>query len=379
LTKSSLESNIKIVCEQVRFVRENSKPLQIFMAKKTTFRDIAKQADVALSTVSQVLNNRPGVSQETRLRVLEVASELGYRQRIAIDSVISPRLNTIALLTKRHNGEPVRINPFYSYALAGAERECQRHNIGLMYANIEVDEDSRALTLPTSLLDQRVDGIIIVGTFLEETISEITRYTGHNVVLIDAYTSGKNSHDSVLIDNLNGAFNAVSYLIDNGHQHIGLIGSHARSHPSILERRDGYLKALQAHQIDHTYIEDSVLERASAYEATVRLMNRAPEITAIFACNDNVAIGVMNAVQKMGLSVPEDVSVVGFDDIDLAQEVTPPLTTVHVDKVLLGVMAVRMLKDRTESPERPALTTTLSTQLIVRDSVRKLINRSTAQ
>lgn len=349
------------------------------MVKHPTFRDIARQADVALSTVSQVLNNRPGVALETRQRVLEAATELGYRQRIVGDSVISPNLNTIALLTKRHNGDPVHINPFYSYVLAGAERECQRHNIGLLYTSIEVDENSRALRLPASILDQRVDGVIIVGTFLEETISDISRQAGQNIVLVDAYTSGKTSYDGVLIDNFNGAFNAVSYLIENGHRHIGLIGSHSHSYPSILERRKGYVKALQAHGIQTTYIEDCLLERADAFDATLRLLIRAPEITAIFACNDNVAIGVMNAVQKLGLGVPEDVSVAGFDDIDLAQEVTPTLTTVHVDKVLLGVMAVRMLKDRAESPERPVLTTTLSTQLIVRESVRQLIGRSTEE
>ncbi len=343
------------------------------MVKKITFRDIARQADVAVSTVSQVLNNKPGVSTETRQRVLEVAAQLGYRQRVVSDAVISPRLNTLALLTKRYNGDPVHINPFYSYVLAGAERECQRHNIGLMYANIEVDENSRAVSLPTSVFLQRVDGVIIVGAFLEETISEISRQAGHNIVLVDAYTTGKTVYDSVLIDNLNGAFNAVSYLIANGHRHIGLIGSHPHSYPSILERRAGYLKALQAHGIQETYIEDSLLERADAFEATLRLLRRAPQITAIFACNDNIAIGVMNAVQKLGLSVPGQVSVVGFDDIDLAQEVSPPLTTVHVDKVLLGVMAVRLSQDRAASPGRPALTTTLSTQLIVRESVQPLM------
>jgi LacI family transcriptional regulator len=101
-------------------------------------------------------------------------------------------------------------------------------------------------------------------------------------------------------------------------------------------------------------------------------MNRCPHLTAIFACNDNVAIGVMNALQNMGLSVPNDVSVMGFDDIDLAQEVTPPLTTMHVDKVLMGVMALRHLRDRAEDPDRPTLKTMLSTQLIVRESVRKI-------
>jgi LacI family transcriptional regulator len=348
----------------------------MFMARKPTFRDIARHADVALSTVSQVLNNKPGVSSETRQRVLEAAAELGYRQRVLTDSVISPHLSTIALLTKRCNESLVDINPFYSYILAGAERECQRHNIGLMFASIEVDENSRALGMPTSVFEQRVDGVIVVGAFLEETISEISRHVGQNIVLVDAYIAGRSLYDSVLIDNTNGAFDAVSYLIANGHRHIGLIGSHPGSYPSILQRRDGYLHALQTHGIPDIYIEDSLLDRFNAQDATLRLLRRAPEITAIFACNDDVAIGVMNAVKELGLEVPEHVSIVGFDDIDLAEQVYPMLTTVYVDKVLMGITAVRLLRDRAASPERSALTTTLSTQLVVRQSMRQLISKS---
>src|SRR5690554_1531435 len=108
------------------------------MSKKPTVRDIAKHANVAISTVSQVLNNKPGVAPDTRARVLTAASELGYRQRVFVNSPITPQIKTIALLMKHYTGDPVAINPFYSYVLAGAERECARHNgVGLTYANIQ--------------------------------------------------------------------------------------------------------------------------------------------------------------------------------------------------------------------------------------------------
>jgi LacI family transcriptional regulator len=124
-------------------------------------------------------------------------------------------------------------------------------------------------------------------------------------------------------------------------------------------------------------VEDGLLDSTDAVDATLRLLRRAPEITAIFACNDTVAMGVISAARKLGLAVPERLSVVGFDDIDLAQEMKPTLTTVHVDKVLLGVLAVRMLRDHAASPERPALTTLLSTQLIVRESTQSWMGRTT--
>jgi LacI family transcriptional regulator len=342
------------------------------MTKQPSLRDIAKQADVALSTVSQVLNNKPGVSPETRQHVLKVASELGYRYKVSVNAPVSPQLSTIGLVTKRFNGDPMNINPFYSYVLAGAERECQRHNISLMYANIEVDEDNHALSWPSMLLDQRVDGVIVVGAFLEETISHISRSAGQNIVLVDAYTANTATFDSVLIDNYNGAISAVNFLIENGHRHIGLIGSHLHSYPSILERRRGYEAALHQHGIEDIYIEDCALDRPYAFQATLRLLKRAPHITAIFACNDNVAVGVMNAAQNLGYKVPEDLSVIGFDDIDLAQEVTPPLTTMHVDKVLMGALALRHLRDRAETPDRTPIKTMISTQVIVRESVRDI-------
>ena len=342
------------------------------MAKKPTLRDIAEFADVALSTVSQTLNNKPGVSPETRQRVLAAASELGYRPRIPARLKSASETKTIGLLTKRQHGEALFINPFYSYVIAGAERECARHHISLMYANIEVDDQNRALELPTMLLEARVDGVIVLGAFLEETIAHISTRASQNVVLVDAYTSNGNGFDNVLIDNLDGAARAVNYLIARGHRRIGLIGSQADSYPSILERRQGYLNALNQHDLE-PFVEDSAWWREDAYQAACRLMVRAPDITAIFACNDEAALGVLNALQDKGLRVPDDVSLIGFDNIDLVQEVTPPLTTMHVDKGLMGVMAVRHLIDRALEPNRTPLKTLVTTQLIERASVRSLI------
>ena len=342
------------------------------MAKKPTFRDIAEHADVALSTVSQVLNNKPNVSAEMRQRVLTAADELGYRQKVEVNRPDKSKLSTVGLLTKSRHNDILIVNPFYSYVIAGAERECQRHNINLMYANIEVDENNNALNWPAMLLDEIVDGMIVVGTFLQETIADISRRAGRNIVLVDAYTSNEAAFDSVLIDNFGGAFNAVSHLIANGHQHIGLVGSHKGTYPSIAERRKGYVAAMIDAGFEQTYIEESTLDRADGFQATIRLLRRHPEITAIFACNDNCAIGVMNAVREMGLDIPGDVSVAGFDDIDLAQEVTPSLTTIHVDKVLMGALALRHLRDRVEDPDHAALKTLVSTLLIERESVRSI-------
>ena len=148
-----------------------------------------------------MLNNKPGVTAQTRRRVHSSAEELGYQPTLRLDSRGATPLKTVGLLTKRDNSGPLRINPFYSYILAGAEAECQRFGINMMYANIDVDENNYALSLPAMLLDDRVDGVFAVGAFLEATIGDISKRARQNVVLVDAYMSGPNIFDSVLVDN----------------------------------------------------------------------------------------------------------------------------------------------------------------------------------
>ncbi len=338
------------------------------MPNKPTLRDVAQLAKVSLGTASQALSNKPGVLPETRAKVIDAARTLGYQHIVRTLSPASKSLNTIGLLTKTKVNDPPRMNPFYSHVLAGVEHECRRMHLNLMFATIEVDENSHATSLPPMLIDQRVDGVLIVGAFLENTLTSISKQYMQSTVLVDSYVAGQ-SYDSVVIDNVNGAQAAVEYLIQQGHRQIGLVGSYPNDYPSIAERRKGYIRAMRENSLDVLYIEDSPLQREGGYEGTMRLLERAPEVTAIFACNDDVALGVLQAAHELGLRVPDDLSVIGFDDIDLAQQINPPLTTMHVDKALMGALAVKMLQDRAENPNRPTLTTSVSAKLIVRETV----------
>jgi LacI family transcriptional regulator len=334
----------------------------------STLRKVAERAGVSVSTASQALNNKPNVAPETRARVLEAAIQLGYQQQVRIASPMTSRLSVVGMLTKEMPDNPLPINPFYSHVLAGVERECQRQNLSLMFANVEVDSKSHPLAWPPMLLDNRADGLLLVGTSLDGSVEPISRHLPRPIVLVDAYAPAQ-LWDSVIIDNVNGAHKAVSYLIEHGHTHIGMVGGSADGHPSVVERRKGYTRALKRHGISTLYFEDSHLIREAGYAATLRLLRRAPHITAIFACNDMTAMGVLAAARDLGRRVPEDLSLVGFDDIDLAREIHPALTTVQVDKVLMGTLAVRHLRDRAEEPQRTPVTSVLSTRLIVRDSV----------
>ena len=336
------------------------------MASTSTLREVAEMAGVSIGTASQALNNRPNVSPETRARVVDAAVTLGY-QKINHNNHVERAVSVIGMLVKHDYGREVSVNPFYSHVERGVESECRKRNIGLMYSAIEVDHQNRPIIWPSMINEQRIDGLLFIGTFIEDTIEQIQRRTDLPIILIDSYANNL-PFDSILIDNVVGATSATNLLIELGHKHIGLTGSNPKSPPGVFERRINYQNALRKAGIHDEYIEDCGLSRGEAYQATNALLQRYPQITAIFSINDDSAIGVMNAVRDMGLSIPDDISVIGFDNIDVAKEVAPALSTIHVYKSWLGILGVRTLIDRIQNPDQPRIITTVTTQLIVRDS-----------
>lgn len=338
------------------------------MASSATLREVAELAGVSIGTASQALNNRPNVSPDTRARVMDAAMSLGYQIKEPAPQPAEPSLSVVGMLTKNDFGLPITANAFYSYVQAGVESECRKRNIGLMCATIIVDQQNRPVTWPTMISEQRIDGLLLIGTFIPDTIDMIKRRSDLPIVLVDSYAP-ELPFDSVLIDNEHGVTSAIKFLIAQGHRCIGLVGSNPESPPSILERRRAYFDTLKAHGIHEAFVQDSFLYTDSGYEAAKRLLKNSPQITAIFACNDDVAIGVLRAARDLGLDVPRDLSVIGFDNIDMAKTVTPALTTVHVHKTWMGTMGLRHLLDRAQNPDRPKLTTLVSTQLVVRDTV----------
>lgn len=342
---------------------------QVFktMNSTATLRDVAKLAGVSLGTASLALNNRPNVLPETRARVVSAASTLGYVAKPPPAAVRPKELAVIGMLTKE-TGMPAEINPFFSHVQYGVESECRARNISLMFANVEVDDSNHPVVWPRMVTDQHVDGLIVVGTNIETLVGGIMRKLNKPIVLIDSYAP-RYAFDSVLIDNAGGMEAAVKHLIDAGHAAIGFIGWNPASPPDVHERRDGYERGLREFGIERTYIETSRMTREDGYAATHHLLARAPEVTAIIATNDDTAIGVVNAARDRGLIVPRDLSIVGFDDIDLASEIHPALTTVHVYKDWLGRLGVQHLASRAEHPDQPQISTIVATRLIERETV----------
>lgn len=319
-----------------------------------------------MATASQALNNRPNVTPETRRRVIESAAALGYRP---LRSRRHEALSVVGMLVKHDYGLPLTFNPFFSQVQIGVEQECRARHLSLMVATVDVDRSNRPVMWPRMIEDNSVDGLLLVGTNIEMTAEALQhKYLPDKpIVLVDSYARGFH-FDSVLIDNFGGATQAVEHLIELGHRHIALIGSNPDSPPDILERRQAYFEALRRHGIEATYVEDSLMSREAGYEMLQRLLRRAPQVTGVFVVNDDTAIGVLQAAQDMGLRIPDDLSIVGFDDIALAGQVRPALTTVRVPIPWLGRLGVRQLLERSCNPDQPQVTSTLATQLVVRQS-----------
>ena len=322
------------------------------MTKSVTLADVARKSKVSLSTASLVLRDKPGIPPETRKRVLNAAQALGYqlkpRKRAATPSA-QVTLHNLGLVIKIEPDMPPHANPFYSQVLAGIEEACRRRKINLMYATLPVDEDNYPLEVPRLLTENHVDGFLLVGIFVNEAFMRLLGSQAAPIVLVDAY-SNFNAYDAVVSDNLHGAYEAVRYLISLGHQHIGFVGAHPQAYPSLHERRQGYLQALQDQGIATSYVANSEMTPDSDFAAATDLLQRYPSVTAVMGCNDNAALATIRALQVQKRAVPGDVSVMGFDDIDVASHVTPTLTTMHVDKVSMERMAVQLLGNRLEFP-----------------------------
>jgi DNA-binding LacI/PurR family transcriptional regulator len=338
----------------------------------TTLREVAEMAGVSISTASQALNNRPNVSADTRARVLDAALATGYQLRELDNGKSDIPIGVIGMLSKHDYGLGQAINSFYSHVERGVELECHQRGLNLMVGIVEVDQRNRPVAWPPMVNDSIVDGLLLLGACMDRDVDAIQRRKEIPIVLIDGLAPGF-PYDNVLVDNADGANLVMEYLLNAGHRQIGLIGVNDQSHPGVLARRDAYLNALRQRGIADSYIENGKLGRNDGYQAAQRLLQRHPHITAIFGVSDDVAIGAMDAIREMGLAVPEHISVVGFDNIDAAKDITPALTTVNVPKAWMGILGVRQLVDRIQHLDQPRVTITVSPQLVVRKSTRSLV------
>lgn len=338
------------------------------MSNKVTIRQIADQFGVSISTVSLALNDKPGISSELRAKIKGAAKSAGYPVKSSPVAVHHEKLNTLGLLVKTEPGLLPPSNPFYSRVIAGVDEACKDLGLNLLFSMLPVDERNRPQKLPPFIQDSMVDGFLMVGAFLDETISSILDEWTVPIVLVDGY-SDTDRYDMVVSDNFGASYQAVEYLVKKGHRHIAVVGGEPDCYPSLRDRRNGYTRAVKDNDLGGLYYANFNISKTQGEAEISELLKSNPQITALFAINDNVAVGAVHAARDLGLRVPEDISIIGYDDTVLATTVSPALTTMHVDTVAMGQGAAHLISLRMHRPDATRVTLIVHPTLIERDSV----------
>ncbi|MCT4542735.1 MAG: LacI family transcriptional regulator [Vallitalea sp.] len=347
-----------------------------------TLKEIAKKAQVSISTVSRVINNDTNkpASKETQDKVWKIVRELGYipnqnaRNLIKGNESVIENKNTRAIGCIFTSTKDTYNDPFFSQIARGIQDEVSKRGYILGYSFSSCDMSFSSLY--NNLTANPVDGAVILGRFSEDVLNFLKQnvknivYTGVNYV--------NAGFDEVICDGYKGAMEAVEYLISLKHRNIGFIGSTKQIENVVNEHRyEGYLDTLYKHNIpvNENYIEDVELSTADGFtgmDNMIKKLGKEKLPTAIFCANDLVAIGAMKAVYKNGLKIPRDISVIGLDDIELSEYVTPSLTTIKVPKEELGKFAVKILIDKIENGHNLPVRVNVPYKLIERDSCRTL-------
>lgn len=328
-----------------------------------TIADVARRTNVSVATVSRVINGTKYVSPELRARVLKAMEELNYRPNLIASSLRKQETCTVGLIV------PDNANPFFSELAKGVEDFGFEHGYSVILCNSDYNLD-RERSYVELLMAKQVDGLIFIPSGPNtEHVRELLSEMGRRVVTVDRYTPELET-DSIVVDNYAGGRLAAQHLLSLGHERIGCI-----LRPGYLahinDRIRGFCETLHQEGLD---ISESLcvyggFSFAEGVRSARELLSRKSRPTAIFAYNDIMAVGVLRAAREIGLRVPDELAVVGFDNISLASFVTPQLTTIDQPKYRIGELAMETVISRLrgDPPDEP-IRRVLDVQLIVRES-----------
>ncbi|WP_372635176.1 LacI family DNA-binding transcriptional regulator [Cohnella sp.] len=335
-----------------------------------TIKDIARKAGVSVTTVSRALNGYDDVNEETRRKIKQVAADLSYSPNAVARSLVSKKTRTIGLIISDINRAGAK-DAFAYEVLCGINDRAGELNYDLLL--FSTNPSKQVEKSYASLCKERnVEGAILSGLRLDDPyLHEVVEQNSFPCVLIDIPITGANvAH--VASDSKIGAAMAVRHLLEYGHRRIAMINGHNQASVS-QDRYSGYKEALEQSGLaaDPALVYDGAFSEDGGAEAMYQILIRNPDVTAVFCASDLMALGAMRTLEKVGLRVPEDMSVIGFDDITIASYCSPKLTTIRQDKYELGYQAAQLLIDMLEerTDNRKIL---LGNQLIVRESTRRL-------
>lgn len=334
------------------------------MAKKErsiTIKDVAKAANVSITTVSRVLNNQKNaVNHETSERIKKVIAELNFVPNAMARGLHSDQTRTVGLIIQDIS------NPYYPGIVEGVERAAQDFGYSIILANAQRSRTRQYMEL---LHRKRVDGVILAGGGVVRNVTDLNLQNPSDVKSVVIGKPMSEDSVSVQIDNVNAARLAAQFLVDHGHTHIAMITGVSNSSTSA-DREAGFVQALAKNNLEIR--KDWITRGNFVYEGGFTAVYKLPldkyPITAIFAHNDLMAIGAINALHKRGFRVPDDISVIGFDDIQFSSYITPALTTVHVPFAEMGRVAMVTLANLL-AKQKPAAVTHMPVFIEERETV----------
>ena len=331
---------------------------------KISIKKISEVTGFSPATVSNALNYKKGVNADTASKILKTARDLGYFEE--------NRITKVKFVMFKRKGVVVEDTPFFPAMISGVEQECRACGMEMSLCNLDKrDPDYREQV--NWLRRDKAAAVILLGTEMMDEDSELIRGLTCPLVVID-YWKEDMSFDAVLINNADSARMATEYLIANGHTEIGYLQGRMRIKP-FRSRSVGYQTALQKASIPlrKEFVVTLSPTMDGAYEDMKDYLSGSPKLpTAFFADNDIIALGAMKAMSERGIRIPDDVSVIGFDDLTYSSISNPPLTTLRVPKQEMGRVAVRRLWDILQDNDELRLKTQVCTQFIERASVKRM-------
>jgi len=332
--------------------------------KRVTIKDIAKKAGVTHPTVSRALRNDPRVNEKTRIQISAIAKKMGYKPNLIARSLAKSTTDILGFIIPD-------LNPHVQPILRGVVDACTRHEYGLMlFSTSYWSEESLSYTRVVD--NWRVDGVLIYNVMYHKDSNhemEALQCKNTPCVFINKHLRSK-THSAIGIDNYNAVSQAVNHLVNLGHTRIGIMNGSMKSVDG-MERHQAFKKALSSSGL--TYHEKWIgcgdFGEEEAFDEMHRILNSSTSLpTAMFCASDGMAIGVIHAIERNGLRVPNDIAVIGFDDIDTARHFKPSLTTLRPPLRQIGEMAVDLLVKRMAKPRSRAEKIPMNAHLIIRDS-----------
>lgn len=330
---------------------------------RTVINDIAERAGVSIATVSRVLNNRPEVADATREKVMNTLRELGYMSNRYARVLVSGQINYIGFSIPRVE--------HFVQILQGVTDAVDEQDANLVLCPTDYEHD-REVSLLERIQARGVDGaLIVLPSESSEELQELSQH-GSPFVVIEPRFPLNDHIPYVTATNMSGGRSAAEHLIALGHKRIAVITG-PTSWSSSIDRLAGYHSVLFAHGLQNIpdLVRESDLTQEGGYRVACDLLQLSPRPTAIFCFNDLMAIGALRAARELGLRVPEDLSIIGFEDAPFASIVTPALTTIHQPSYEMGRVAVNLLYRLLEGEPLEATRVELSTRLLVRDSTAR--------